>query len=143
MKPAMADSARGTPVVLVIDDDEANRKLLHVLLRRENIQPVTVESGTRGLREARRNVPDLILLDVFLPGEDGFQILDRFKSDPITADVPVVMFTLLGREKSRRRAMERGACAYVTKPFDMSRTVALIRDLLSGDRSCREVDAAP
>jgi DNA-binding response OmpR family regulator len=139
----MADFGRTPPVVLVIDDDEANRKLLHVLLRRENIQAVTAESGARGLREARRNVPDLILLDVFLPGEDGFQILERFKSDPVTAGVPVVMFTVLGREKSRRRAMEMGACAYVTKPFDMSRTVALILELLSGDRSCQEVDAAP
>jgi len=139
----MIESAKARPVVLVIDDDEANRKLLNVLLRREDIEPVTAESGARGLREARRNVPDLVLLDVFLPGENGFEILGRFKSDPIMADVPVVMFTVLGHEQSRLKALEMGACAYVTKPFDMNRTVALIRELLSGGRSCGELGAVP
>ncbi|MFP4033769.1 MAG: two-component system response regulator [Desulfococcaceae bacterium] len=139
----MSETAEKRPVVLVIDDDEANRKLLNVLLRREGIHPLVFERGEEGLSRLREETPDLILLDVFLPGQDGFQILKRIKSNPKTADVPVVMFTVLGREKSRRRALEMGACAYVTKPFDMNHAVALIRDLLSGERTCAENRAVP
>lgn len=134
----MTEPGENGPVVLVVDDDEANRKLLALLLRREGIVPLTAETGDRGLALVRERRPDLILLDVFLPGEDGFDILGRIKDDPGLADVPVVMFTVLGREKSRRRAMDMGACAYVTKPFDMIRTVALIRDILTGETTCAE-----
>jgi DNA-binding response OmpR family regulator len=139
----MSETIGERPVVLVIDDDEANRKLLNVLLRREGIHPLVFERGEEGLNRLRREAPDLILLDVFLPGEDGFEILERIKSNPKTAHVPVVMFTVLGREKSRRRALEMGACAYVTKPFDMNHTVALIRDLLNGNRTCAEDVSVP
>lgn len=139
----MTETAGERPVVLVIDDDEANRILLNVLLRREGIRPCICESGVEGLKKAREEAPDLILLDVFLPGEDGFEILGRIKSDPKTADVPVVMFTVLGRERSRRQALEMGACDYVTKPFDMNHTVGLIRALLTGERTCGENSPAP
>ena len=128
----MIESAKARPVVLVIDDDEANRKLLNVLLRREGIHPIVFERGEEGLNRLREETPDLVLLDVFLPDQDGFQILKRIKSNPKTADVPVVMFTVLGQGKSRRRALEMGACAYVTKPFDMNRIVALIRFMSKG-----------
>jgi DNA-binding response OmpR family regulator len=139
----MNDPAGGGPVVLLIDDDAANRQLLDVLLRREGIVPVCAETGADGLARARERAPDLILLDVFLPGEDGFALLEAIKSDSGLSGVPVVMFTVLGQEKGRRRALERGACAYVMKPFDMNRTVALIRRLLSGEQRCAEVGVDP
>ena len=135
----MNDPATGGPVVLVIDDDAANRQLLTVLLRREGIAAICTETGAEGLARARTQLPDLILLDVFLPGEDGFELLAEIKADPDLDRVPVVMFTILGQENGRQRALELGACAYVVKPFDMNLTVTLIRRLLTGEKRCTEV----
>lgn len=115
--------------ILVIDDDEANRQVLEILLRRENIRAIPAPDGKSGLELARSRQPDLILLDVFMPEEDGFEILEQLKQEPATAKIPVVIFTILEQEQSRKKAVAMGACDYITKPFDMKEIVLRIREI--------------
>ena len=116
--------------ILVIDDDFANRKVLEMVLRRSGYHPMLAGDGAEGLRQARENLPDLILLDLFMPGEDGFEVLAQFKEDVVLRAVPVVIFTVLVREESEQKALELGAAAYVTKPFDVDEVITCIRRIL-------------
>lgn len=123
--------AEGRPqTILVIDDDFANRRVLQLLLKRNGYVAVLAGDGCAGLRLAREMPPDLILLDFFMPGEDGFEVLAQLKADPALRDIPVVIFTVLVREESERQALELGAAAYVTKPFDIDEVITCIRRIL-------------
>lgn len=106
-------------LVMLIDDDEANRQILERLLIKESVVPLMAADGKSGLEMAREHLPDLVLLDVFMPGEDGFSVLEQFQKDPLLKKIPVIIFTLLEREESRKKALEMGAKDYITKPFDM------------------------
>jgi CheY-like chemotaxis protein len=88
------------------------------------------EDGQDGLRQAKEVQPDLILLDFFMPGEDGFEVLTQLKADAALKDIPVVIFTVLVREESERKALELGAAAYVTKPFDIDEVITCIQRIL-------------
>ena len=116
--------------ILVIDDDFANRKVLQMVLKRSGYIPVLAEDGSTGMRLAKERLPDLILLDFFMPGEDGFDVLRQLKADAELRDIPVVIFTVLVREESERKALDLGAAAYVTKPFDIDEVVQCIRRIL-------------
>ena len=123
--------AEGRPqTILVIDDDFANRRVLQLLLKRNGYVAVLAGDGCAGLRLARETQPDLVLLDFFMPGEDGFEVLAQLKADPALRDIPVVIFTVLVREESERQALELGAAAYVTKPFDIDEVITCIRRIL-------------
>ncbi|WP_417914030.1 response regulator [Candidatus Electronema sp. JM] len=123
--------AEGRPqTILVIDDDFANRRVLQLLLKRNGYVAVLAGDGCAGLRLARETQPDLVLLDFFMPGEDGFEVLAQFKADSALRDIPVVIFTVLVREESERQALELGAAAYVTKPFDIDEVITCIRRIL-------------
>ncbi len=126
----MTEQAGRSPIILVIDDDFANRKVLEMVLKRSGCRPMLAEDGAEGLRRALETVPDLILLDLFMPGEDGFEVLARFKEDAALKNVPVVIFTVLVREESEQKALELGAAAYVTKPFDVDEVITCIRRIL-------------
>ena len=117
-------------MILVIDDDFANRKVLEMVLKRSGYRPMLAGDGEEGLLRAREARPDLILLDLFMPGEDGFEVLTRFKEDVLLCDVPVVIFTVLVREESEQKALELGATAYVTKPFDVDEVITCISRIL-------------
>jgi CheY-like chemotaxis protein len=123
--------AAGRPqTILVIDDDFANRQVLQLVLKRNGYAAVLAEDGGEGLRKAKETLPDLILLDFFMPGEDGFEVLAQLKADPALRNIPVVIFTVLVREESERKALEMGAAAYVTKPFDIDEVITCIRRIL-------------
>ncbi|QTA78270.1 Chemotaxis protein [Desulfonema limicola] len=118
------------PVVMVIDDDEVNHLILEKIMEKDGIKAVMADNGDTGLKIARKELPDLILLDIFMPGDDGFEILRQFMSDPVLKDIPVIIFTILEREKSRKQALEMGARDYITKPFDMRDIVERIKKYL-------------
>lgn len=126
----MTDTTQKSRTILVIDDDSANRLVLQMVLKRSGYTPVLAEDGSTGLSKARETRPDLILLDFFMPGEDGFDVLARLKDEDGLRDIPVIIFTILVREESERKALEMGAAAYVTKPFDVDEVVACIRRIL-------------
>jgi CheY-like chemotaxis protein len=118
-------------VVLVIDDDDVNRIVLKKLFEKERIDTLLAESGTEGIALARRHEPALILLDIFMPEDDGFDILARLKKDKILADIPVCIFSILEDREKIKKAYSMGACAYITKPFDMKETVRRVREILA------------
>jgi PAS domain S-box-containing protein len=120
-EPAMGAGTAGS--ALIIDDDPAARDLLSRMLAREGFRVRVAGSGEEGLSMARAEVPDVITLDVLMPGMDGWGVLQALKADPALADVPVVMVTLTD-ERSLGFAL--GAAAYLTKPIERAELSAVL-----------------
>jgi phosphoserine phosphatase RsbU/P len=104
--------------LLLVDDDEGNRDLLSRQLVRQGHHVLCATGGPDALEKLRKEPIDLILLDVVMPGMDGYEVLDRIKSDPETSDLPVVMVSALDEYNSVIRCIQRGAEDYLLKPFD-------------------------
>jgi two-component system, NtrC family, sensor kinase len=122
--PAPRDpGATGLSTVLVIDDDAAVRDLMARFLGKEGFGVVTASGGEEGVRLARELRPDVITLDVLMPGMDGWSVLTALKADAALADIPVVMLTMLD-DKNLGYAL--GAADYLTKPIDRERLVAVL-----------------
>ncbi len=121
--PAATVAAPRADVVLVIDDDPAARDLMCRFLTREGFQAETAADGEEGLKRARELRPTAITLDVMMPRMDGWAVLQALKSDPDTADIPVIMLTMVN-DKSIGYAL--GATDYMTKPVDRTRLAALL-----------------
>lgn len=115
--------------ILVADDDPVILRLLEVNLGLEGFEVETAARGEEALTKAREIHPALILLDVMMPGLNGWDVARELKADPDTADVPVVLLSARTQEEDRRRGQELGADAYITKPFDPSELAETIRRL--------------
>ncbi len=126
----MSDKNINHPAVMIIDDDEVNRKVLHKIFEKQGIKAFLAESGKKGVAMVENNKPDIILLDIFMPGENGFEILASLKNDPELKDIPVCIFSILEDEEKIKKAYKMGACAYITKPFDMKETVIQVQKIL-------------
>jgi two-component system phosphate regulon response regulator PhoB len=103
--------------VLVVDDEKEILQLIEYNLLKSGYACTCVATGTDAVRTAPVLLPDLILLDLMLPGLDGFQVCSQLKHDPKTADIPIVMLTARGSENDIVRGLETGADDYITKPF--------------------------
>jgi PAS domain S-box-containing protein len=119
-------------VVLVIDDDPAARDLMRRFLVREGFRPETAGSGEEGLRLARELRPIIITLDVMMPGMDGWAVLQTLKADSSTADIPVIMLTMVD---DKNIGFALGATDYLTKPIDRARLSAVL-----GKHRCQDVE---
>ncbi len=117
--------------ILVIEDSAVIRRLIEVCLRAADLEIVMRDDGPSGLDAVRSEFPDLLVLDIGLPGMDGWQVLDHIRSDPATRSLPVVVLTAHAEEESRRRADEGGADAFVTKPFQPNDFRQTVLDLLA------------
>jgi class 3 adenylate cyclase len=115
--------------VLVVDDLETNRKLMHAVLEPRGFVVRSVASGQAALAALAESDIDVVLLDVLMPGLDGYATCARIKADPRTAMLPVVMVTASGAQQQRLRALEMGADDFITKPFDQAELVARVRSL--------------
>ncbi|MBB5518217.1 response regulator [Amphiplicatus metriothermophilus] len=104
--------------VLVVDDLEVNVLLLKAKLSAANYSVLCAESGARAIETARTEHPDIILLDVMMPGMDGYQACKILKDTPETSGIPVVMVTALDGEADREAGLRAGADGYVTKPVN-------------------------
>ncbi len=120
----------GKATILAIEDDPDIRELLAYAFGKEGWTLVEAESAEEGLVAARRSMPDLIVLDVMLPGMDGLEALRRLKADPVLARVPVILATARGEESDVVSGLELGADDYVPKPFSPKVLVARIRTAL-------------
>jgi signal transduction histidine kinase/DNA-binding response OmpR family regulator len=116
--------ARSAPLVLLVDDDKATREVLTRGLEKEGFRLVVAASGEEALQLARERKPDVISLDVLMPGMDGWTVLRSLKADPLTAPIPVVMVSMLD---DRDVGHALGASDYLTKPFDRQRLVSALR----------------
>jgi len=127
-----------TPRVLIVDDGLEILEMLAALLRQEGYAVETAVDGPSALEACKRQVPDLVLLDLQLPGLDGFQVLSLLKADPRTAAASVVVVSGSLAERDIVRALEHGATDYVAKPYAVSIFLARVRAVL---RSRREKEA--
>ncbi|HEX4104962.1 MAG TPA: PleD family two-component system response regulator [Rhizomicrobium sp.] len=119
-----------TARVLVVDDIMSNVKLLEAKLTAEYFDVATAFNGLECLKRIEENIPDIVLLDVMMPGMDGFEVCRRIKSDPRIAHVPVVMVTALDQPSDRVAGLEAGADDFLTKPVDDSALFARVRSLV-------------
>ncbi len=116
--------------VLIIEDEEAIRQVLRHNLAREGYRVLETGDGEKGLKTARAKAPDLILLDLMLPGLDGISVCKVLKADPLTASIPIVMLTAKGDEADVVLGLGVGAEDYVVKPFRLKELLARIQAVL-------------
>ncbi len=119
-----------SPRILVIEDEADIRELLRFNLERENFRVEEAEDGPTGLELARKHKPDLILLDVMLPGMDGFTVCKELEKDRVTVGIPIIMLTARGETIDRILGLELGADDYVVKPFHVRELLLRIRAIL-------------
>ena len=117
--------------ILVADDDPVIVRLLEVNFRLEGYQVETASHGEETIRKAREADPALILLDVMMPGVDGWEVCRRLKDDPATAGIPIVFLSARAQDEDRKRGLDLGVAEYVTKPFDPGDLVALVARLIA------------
>jgi two-component system phosphate regulon response regulator PhoB len=122
--------------VLVIDDEPDLVKLVDHNLTKAGYLVLTARDGESGLSTARKHSPDVVILDVMMPGLDGFEVCKRLRSDPATAAAPVLMLTAKAEEADRVLGLELGADDYLVKPFSVRELAARVKALL------RRVDTA-
>lgn len=112
--------------ILIVDDDPANLEVVGDYLTRYGLQVIGVRDGKTGLRLARQEQPDLILLDVQLPGIDGFEVCHRLKADERVRDIPVIFMTIVAKTEDKVRGFEVGGVDYITKPFQQEEVLARV-----------------
>lgn len=123
-------SVPSAPRVLIVEDDDHIAMAIEYVLTREGLTHERVSMGAAALPRIRALSPDLVLLDVMLPDVSGHDICRGLREDPALAGVRVLMMTARGSANDRRRAMDEGADAFVTKPFDVKDLRAEVRRLL-------------
>jgi two-component system alkaline phosphatase synthesis response regulator PhoP len=126
----MNADGQGSTKVLVIDDEAPIRLLCRVNLEAEGMQVLEAADGPSGLESARTLQPDVILLDVMMPGLDGWQVAEELLDDETTSGIPIVFLTARAELRDRARGLDVGGIDYVTKPFNPIELASLVRDLL-------------
>ena len=117
------------PLVLVVDDLAQNVRLLEAVLSPKGFRVAKASSGEEALDVLSKEHPDVVLLDILMPGMDGYEVCRRIREDPGTAFLPVIMITASG-EQEKIRAIESGADDFVNKPFDQAELLARVRSLV-------------
>lgn len=116
--------------VLVIDDEAPIRLLCRVNLEAEGMEVLEASDGPTGLEKARNEEPDVILLDVMMPGLDGWQVAEELLDSDSTSSIPIVFLTARAEVRDRARGLDLGGIDYVTKPFNPIELAPLVLDLI-------------
>jgi twitching motility two-component system response regulator PilH len=131
---AMAGPVNGKKKILIVEDDPVSRKLLNHFLEKENYTVLTAASAEEGFQSFGREKPDLILLDIMLPGADGFQFLSRLKENEPGPPPPVFVISSLAQESDIVKALQAGAVDYILKPFSPQVILVKISQLFRSGR---------
>ncbi|HPX48288.1 MAG TPA: response regulator, partial [Treponemataceae bacterium] len=118
--------ARAQHRILIVDDIEENLKVLTETLIEEGFYPLQAKNGERALQIAKKAQPDLILLDIKMPDMDGFETIAVLKSDPETAEIPVIFISALNQIEDKVKGFRAGAVDYVSKPFQKEEVIARV-----------------
>ena len=117
--------------ILVVDDDPEIVTMLSTRLGKRGYKVTTAEDGKRAIEIAKRDKPDLVLLDVMMPGKSGWEVARALKQDPVTQGVKIVMVTAIGEKTNEITAPIYGADAHVDKPFEFEKLERVITELLA------------
>ena len=117
------------PKILIVDDDVTITELMKVLMSMEGHQPTAVNDSTKAVDVASSVNPDLITLDLMMPGLTGFELCELLHQDPKFANIPIIIVSARDDSESKERAMKAGAKEYVTKPFDADELMQKIKSL--------------
>jgi two-component system alkaline phosphatase synthesis response regulator PhoP len=104
--------------ILIVEDDPQTVKLIKFILEKEDYLTISAKDGEEGLQMAREKKPDLIVLDLMLPGMDGYRVCEILKANPVTKEIPVIVLTALDTGVDFEKALEKKADWYITKPFE-------------------------
>ncbi len=126
----MSEAAAGKGRVLVVDDDPEIRTLLLARLRSSGYDVDIAEDGIAGLDQARRHLPQVIVLDVMMPNMSGWEVARALKQDPATAGIRILMLTAIGESMNRITSPVHGADAHLDKPFDFAELERMIGELV-------------
>ena len=118
--------------ILVVEDDPSASRLVGYALEQEGYRVITASDGLEGLTKAQNEHPDLIVLDVMLPGLDGYDICQQLRQKPETAELPILMLSAKARQEDKDTGFKIGANDYLAKPADPSLIVAKVKALLTG-----------
>ncbi|MGB5164944.1 MAG: response regulator [Woeseiaceae bacterium] len=118
-------------VVLIIDDSPTELHLFQSMLEKSGFGTLVADSGEEGIRQAISSRPDIILMDVVMPGMNGFQATRKLTKDPATAHIPVIMITTKDQETDKIWGMRQGAVEYIVKPVDAKQLVAKINAVMA------------
>ncbi|MDO8729870.1 MAG: response regulator transcription factor [Candidatus Omnitrophota bacterium] len=121
--------------ILLVEDEKNIAKVVLYNLEREGYQVITARDGEEGLAKARKELPDLVILDLMLPKTDGLEVCRQLKSDPKTARIPIIMLTAKTQEADRVVGLEMGADDYVAKPFSVRELAARVKAVLRRGQS--------
>lgn len=116
--------------ILVIDDDELVSRTLQRALKMYGYQVMVAHSGTEGLQLARRHRPDLFVLDIMMPGADGYQVCRQIRGDPLLTDLPVLFLTAKAKDEDKIEGFRAGADDYLSKPFNMEELQLRVKAIL-------------
>ena len=117
--------------VLIVEDNPVNMELAQDLLEIQGYQVQTAATAEEGIRIAHAEIPDLVLMDISLPGMDGLEAMRRLKREPDTRNIPVVCMTAHAMEGDMEKAMQEGASGYITKPIDTREFAAQVASYLN------------
>ena len=126
--------------ILVIEDDPISLRLVRYTLEYEGYQVVTATNGLEGIRKAKKDKPDLLILDIMLPGIDGFEICYRLRSEPQTAHLLILVLSAKAQEIDKATGLKVGADEYLTKPADPSIIASRVASLLARTNDASPVD---
>jgi DNA-binding response OmpR family regulator len=133
----------GTVNILVVEDDEIVARTVERSLRGHEFRVTIANSGVEGLKVARRQATDLILLDVIMPGMDGYAVCREVRADPLLANIPILFLTAKAKDEDRIAGFLAGADDYLTKPFNIDELILRIRAILRRSKTHPRLEGDP
>ncbi len=131
----ISDFSDARSKILIVDDEMDTLLPLRRSLEVENYRVIEAYDGHEAINKAKTEIPDLILLDLMMPGMDGYEVCGKLRSEPLTKNIPIIILTAKGYVRDKVKGLEIGADDYVTKPFNLNELKARIKSVLRRTRT--------